>query len=96
MAAGKPVVATDIDGTREAIVHGVSGLLVPAASSEALAAGIGSVLRDAALAQRIGQGAYARSCAEFSLPGMVNQVVSIYEELLGRTGAPGEREYARA
>ncbi len=37
MAAGKPVVATSVGGTPEAVVDGVTGLLVPPRNPEALA-----------------------------------------------------------
>lgn len=62
MAAGLPVVATDIPGTRELVRHDETGLLVPPRNPEALAAGILSMLDhpDAAqrMAQRAGQEIY--------------------------------------
>lgn len=44
MAAGKPVVATAIGGTDEAVIHGETGLLVPPADPAALAQAIQTVL----------------------------------------------------
>jgi glycosyltransferase involved in cell wall biosynthesis len=46
MAAGLPVVATNVGGIPEVIKHGVNGLLVERGDSEQLAAGIVKCLRD--------------------------------------------------
>jgi phosphatidylinositol alpha-mannosyltransferase len=53
MAAGLPVVATDIAGYREVVRDGVDGLLVPPNDPEALAAAFRRVLADAELAARL-------------------------------------------
>ena len=82
MAAGKPVVATSIDGTDEAVVHGETGLLVPPADSHALAAAIRTVLEDDELAHRLGTSGRARVDAEFRVEKMVSRVAEIYDELL--------------
>ncbi len=44
--AGLPVVATDVGGAREAVQHGVTGVLVPACSPAALATAIAEYLID--------------------------------------------------
>ncbi len=49
MAAGKPVVATRIGGTAEAVVHGVTGMLVPPENPRELAAAIRTLLADSSL-----------------------------------------------
>ena len=46
LLAGRPVVATDVQGHREAIVHDVTGLLVPAEDPEAMAAAVARLLDD--------------------------------------------------
>ncbi len=46
MAAGKPVVASDVAGISLAVTHGESGLLVPEGDTDALAAALISVLAD--------------------------------------------------
>lgn len=84
MAAGKPVVATAIGGTSEAVVDGATGFLVPPADSSALAACIRRVISDRALALRLGQSGRARAVAEFSSGSMVRGVVKAYDELAGR------------
>ena len=79
MAAGVPVVATDIPGTRDLIVHGESGFLVPTEGRPAALATVNTsvargltqytnnLLDDAALAHRIGQAARQRMLGEFSV-----------------------------
>lgn len=54
MAAGKPVVATDIGGSSELIQHGRSGFIVPARDSNALAQAILRLLKDRKLATKMG------------------------------------------
>jgi len=53
MAAGVPVVATDVPGIRDVVSDGVNGLLVPPKSPQALAGAIGRVLSDRALRQML-------------------------------------------
>jgi glycosyltransferase involved in cell wall biosynthesis len=82
MAAGKPVVATAIGGTDEAVVDGETGLLVPARNPTALAGAIRAVLRDSALSRRLGSAGRERARKCFSAEMMVRRVSSLYEEIL--------------
>jgi glycosyltransferase involved in cell wall biosynthesis len=82
MAAGKPVVATAIGGTDEAVVDGVTGLLVPPRDAEALAAALRRVLGDPPLAQRLGDAGRARAVAEFSIERMIERVMGVYDAVL--------------
>jgi phosphatidylinositol alpha-mannosyltransferase len=61
MAAGRPVVATDIAGYREVVRDGREGLLVPPRDPEALAAAMGRVLGDSELAASLGEAGRARA-----------------------------------
>jgi glycosyltransferase involved in cell wall biosynthesis len=54
MAAGRPVVATRVGAIPDAVVHGVTGLLVPPGDPAALADAIGALLDDAPLRRRMG------------------------------------------
>jgi glycosyltransferase involved in cell wall biosynthesis len=54
MMMAKPVVATDIRGSREEVVHGETGLLVPVRSPEALAEAIGRFIADPAWGRELG------------------------------------------
>ena len=53
MAAGVPVVATDVAGIRDVVRAGQTGLLVPPASPPQLAAAIGRLLDDQSLRERL-------------------------------------------
>jgi len=67
MSMSKPVVATDVDGIPEVVSHGRTGLLVPPRDPPALAAALLAVLRDTALAARLGQAGRERVAAHFRL-----------------------------
>lgn len=55
MALAKPVLATDVGGVREAVRHGVSGLLVGAADVTGLEDGLRRLLSDATMAAEMGR-----------------------------------------
>jgi L-malate glycosyltransferase len=80
MAAGRPVVATDVGGTGELL--GGRGVLVPPSDSGALADGLAQVLDDPALAARLGARARDWSLAHLHADAMVDRHVHIYRELL--------------
>ena len=81
MAAGRPIVATNIEGFANLITHGVEGLLVPPRDPEGLAAALAQVLDDADLAARLASGGAARA-PEFAWPRVAQRVLSYYERLL--------------
>jgi len=95
MAAGVPVVATDIPGTRELVVDGQTGYLVstegwpPNATTvnKTVAAGLARhtlrILDDPALARRLGEAAQKRMRDEFSVENMVARYADLYRRLLG-------------
>ena len=55
MAAGVPVVATDVPGTRDLVVHGETGYLVPVGDRAGFARQTNRLLDDADLARRLGE-----------------------------------------
>jgi phosphatidylinositol alpha-mannosyltransferase len=61
MAAGLPVVATDIAGYREVVRHQIDGLLVPPNDPAALAAALRDVLNERSLAERLVSGGRVRA-----------------------------------
>jgi glycosyltransferase involved in cell wall biosynthesis len=82
MAAGKPVVATRIPGTEEAVVDGDTGLLVPPADPPTLAQAITAVLFDPTLARRLGAEGRSRARQLFSAERMVERLMQVYEDIL--------------
>lgn len=82
MAAGLPVVATDIAGNRAVVDHEAQGLLVPTGQPAALAGAINCLLDDADLGQRLGSAARARVAREFALESMVQTHLALFERLI--------------
>jgi glycosyltransferase involved in cell wall biosynthesis len=84
MAAGLPVVATDVGGVASMVEAGVTGTLVPAGDPHTLAAALRAYVADEELRCRHGGAGRARVAAHFSLRAMVSAYVALYDELLGR------------
>jgi glycosyltransferase involved in cell wall biosynthesis len=84
MARAKPVVATPVGGTGEAVVDGTTGLLVPPRDPEALADAIDRLLRNPDLARRLGEAGRQRAEELFSADTMVARVLAVYDEVAGR------------
>ena len=82
MAAGLPVVATDIPGYREVVTDGVEGLLVPPRHAEALAAGLARVLTDPPLAARLGEAGRERA-RSFDWSIVVERLEELYRRATG-------------
>jgi glycosyltransferase involved in cell wall biosynthesis len=91
MAAGKPVVASQIEGVDEAVLPGETGLLVPPADPQALAQAICNLLSDPARAAAMGQAGKARVKRLFTVDAMVADVLDCYEKALPRREALLER-----
>jgi phosphatidylinositol alpha-mannosyltransferase len=85
MAAGLPVVASDIPGYREVIRDGVDGLLVPPQDPEALSGAVARILEDEGLAQRLSAAGRARA-GTFDWSVVTGLLEAIYER--AATGSP--------
>jgi glycosyltransferase involved in cell wall biosynthesis len=81
MASGVPVVASAVDGVRDVVEHGVSGLSFAPGDVAAAAGYVTSLLADDDLAARL-VAAAARSVPEFDVNAMVAAQERIYLELL--------------
>lgn len=79
MAAGKPVVATDIDGYRAVVRNNQEGLLVEPKEPASLAAALTRVLEDQKLASRLGIAGRERA-RDFSWPIVAQRIVECYAE----------------
>ncbi|HEX3204058.1 MAG TPA: GT4 family glycosyltransferase PelF [Nitrospiraceae bacterium] len=82
MAAGLPVVATDVGGNPEVVIDGETGLLVPAKNPSALAEAICRVLLTPGLRQSFGQAGRRRVLDHFSNERMIRTVERLYVDLL--------------
>ncbi|MEM1212012.1 MAG: glycosyltransferase [Planctomycetota bacterium] len=79
MAAGVPVVATDVGGNRELIEHGRTGLLTPPGDHEALGAALAAVLKD----QKTGAGFASAAKARFLTNFTESRMIEAYQGLYG-------------
>ena len=81
LACGKPVVAFDVDGAREACLDGQTGLLVPAEDGTALAGAVIRLLQDTSLAHTMGAQGRELVTERFSEARMVQQLDELYRRL---------------
>ena len=89
MACGCPVVASAVDGLKEAVDHGRDGLLVPLAErgaeryieSSSLADALRRVLTDPALAKRLARNARAKCSVLWGNPGTIEVLIDAVEEV---------------
>jgi len=79
MAAGLPVVATDVGGNREAILDGITGWLIPPKDPRTLAAKVIDLLSDPAKAKEWGRGGRERVNRMFTVKKMVAAHMELYE-----------------
>jgi glycosyltransferase involved in cell wall biosynthesis len=89
MAAERPVVATAVGGTDEAVIDGETGLLVPPGDPAALAGALAIVLGDPDIAGRFARAGKHRVETLFSARYMVEEVTTVYDDLLGMS-SPGQ------
>lgn len=79
MACGKPVIGTDAGGTKEYIENGVSGLIIPACNSDAIAKACINLLANSDERSRLSAGARERAVKYFDRTEIARQTVVCYE-----------------
>jgi phosphatidylinositol alpha-mannosyltransferase len=85
MAAGKPVVASNIDGYASILTDGVEGLLVPPKDDAKLAQALTSLMADSSLRQKMGANG-VRKAAEYDWKHIAQRVLDYYGKVLA--GSP--------
>jgi glycosyltransferase involved in cell wall biosynthesis len=75
---GVPSIGADMGGTREAILDGETGLLVPPGDRAALAGAIQRLRDDAVLRRRFGAAARARARARFAPARMADEYAAVF------------------
>jgi phosphatidylinositol alpha-mannosyltransferase len=95
MAAGLPIVASDIPGYREVARDGVEGLLVAPADPAALAEGVRTLLDRPDLAKALSTRAVLRS-KDFAWDNIIDRLEDAYGELIGRGTSEHEVALAEA
>ncbi len=94
MAAGCPLVVTDVGGNRELIVSGVTGYLVPPGDAAGIARHVLELLRDPDLRRRMGEAGRERVRSRFTAGRMVADTVAFYLSVLKKR-APGLEQWVR-
>jgi glycosyltransferase involved in cell wall biosynthesis len=89
LMAGKPVVSFDIDGAREVVRDGETGLLLDAISTDAVATALQRLVADPALRHRLGTQGRAFVERRFDHRVMVDAIRDLYERYL--PAASGDR-----
>lgn len=84
MAAGLPVIASNVGGIPYAIAHGVTGLLAPMGDAAAWAAAIEQLLGDTRRAHAIGALAQQVAAARFSRERMIAGIERELQAIAGR------------
>jgi glycosyltransferase involved in cell wall biosynthesis len=82
MAAGVPVVASDLPVNRELVVDQTTGYLVPVGDRAAVTRCTNRLLDDAALARRLGEAGRQRATEHFHATQMIQEHVALYRTLL--------------
>jgi glycosyltransferase involved in cell wall biosynthesis len=94
MAAGKPVVATEVPGNLDVVVDDRYGVLVPPGDAPALAAALGALLADPRRAREIGARGRERAREHFDIRRSLAATSALYDEVLAERQArrpPGGR-----
>jgi glycosyltransferase involved in cell wall biosynthesis len=83
MAAGKPVVASAVSGTPEAVQDGASGFLHPAHATAAMAGSLYSILTQPDFGKKLGRAGKSGLKGTFQIKPMLKAIEKIYAELAG-------------
>ena len=81
MAAGCPIIATDVPGCRDLITHDRTGLLVPYGDTSRLADGIRHLIRDTVMAKRLAEDASQVVNRDWHLDSTHRSYAALYEEI---------------
>ena len=76
-----PVVATEVGGIPEVVIHRESGLLVPPREPNALAHSIMDLYKNPSFAARLGRRGYENVRRKFSAESMARKILLVYENL---------------
>jgi glycosyltransferase involved in cell wall biosynthesis len=86
MAARRAVVATNVDGTPEAVTHDGTGVLVPPSNPGVLAEALERLLRDPGLRRKYGEAGRLKVEQRFGVGRMVQETQEMYREALAEAG----------
>lgn len=96
MAAAKPIVASEVSGTRQALRHRESGILVPPGNAQALAEAILEALRmPVEDARQMGRRARETVVAQFSAEKQAKEYAGLFYRLMGKGASRRAPEFHR-
>ena len=81
-ASGRALVASDIPGCREVVIHGVNGYLVPPKQAVPLAEAIEKIIMDKRLMARMGRESRKIAVREFSVEKINRETIFEYNKLI--------------
>lgn len=90
MMRGTAAIVSDGGGLAEQVLDGVTGYTVPSDDVDALADRMARLADDRELALRFGRAGRVRALAEFTEGRVVEDVLALYAELLGRAAVPAD------
>ena len=82
MAAGRPVVATDVGGASEAVQESLTGFIVGSDDDAAMGKRLIALLNDEKIAKRMGTAGKAIARERFSLGSQLSGVLTLYDRLI--------------
>lgn len=82
LLCGKPVISYDVDGAREVVLNGETGILLPPQSVNELANAVVSLAENPALRRQMGQTGQQKFARQFDRRSMTEQIRKIYQSLL--------------
>jgi len=91
LAAGLPVVASDIPGYREVVRDGVDGLLTPARDAQAVAAAVARILEDAELSKRLSE-AGRETANRYSWDTVAGEIEAVYLDVVSQKRGPARND----
>lgn len=88
MAAGKPIIATQVGGTPEAVIDGETGILVPAKDVEKMSEALIDLANDRELQARLGFAGRKRAEQNYSVENYAARLDGLYRQLLNIDSTP--------
>lgn len=87
LAAGKPVVATNVGGVPDVVRDGIDGFLVSAGDTDAMAARLAEIASDPAVGERLATTGQQRVLTRYAVARLVDNVDRLYRALLEGTSS---------
>jgi glycosyltransferase involved in cell wall biosynthesis len=96
LAAGRPVVATDVGGVSDVVHHGVDGFLVRSGDAGALADRLAELAADIGKRRAMGAAGAADVPARYAVERLLDDIDGLYRTLLAEAGLPAPPAAAKA